>query len=168
MRQTVPRIAGFTYLFATDSKRAKSCSGWSVCGSKSIEFLMMSKACMFHRGSKGITYSSGLKNKTRSRILELNSLPRKFQWKICTVLIWSHSVLMAKRQNRKLLVSAHNTRKVKFKCFYTIFFLNAKFLLVLKIHSTVGYKVIPLEHKHSDQYIHLLRSHCWSENNPWA
>lgn len=61
----VPTTAGFTYLFAIDSKREKSCSDWSVCGSKSIAFLMMSNACIFHRGSKGITNSSGLKNKTQ-------------------------------------------------------------------------------------------------------
>ena len=78
VRQTVPTIVGFTYLFATDSKRAKSCSGWSVCGSKSIAFLMMSTACMFHRGSRGITDSSGLRNKRKGRILELNSLSGKF------------------------------------------------------------------------------------------
>lgn len=39
-----------------------------------------------------------------------------------------------------MLVSAHDTRKVGFNSFYTISFLNAKFLPVLKIHSTVGYK----------------------------
>lgn len=62
----MPRTTGFTYLFAIDSKRVKSCSDWSICGSKSIELLMMSKACIFHRGSKGITNSSGLKNETKN------------------------------------------------------------------------------------------------------
>ena len=76
-RQTVPRTAGFTYLFATDSKRAKSCSGRSVCGSQSIAFRMMSTACMFHRGSRGTTDSSGLRNKREGRLLELNPLSGK-------------------------------------------------------------------------------------------
>lgn len=67
------RAAGITYLFATDSKRAKSCSDWSACGSKSREFLMMSKACIFHRGSRGITKSSSLKKK--ERIVQLTCLP---------------------------------------------------------------------------------------------
>lgn len=61
--EIVDRGAGFTYLFAIDSKRGKSCSGWSVCGSKFIEFLMISRACIFHRGSRGITKSSSLKKK---------------------------------------------------------------------------------------------------------
>lgn len=39
-----------------------------------------------------------------------------------------------------VMVSAHNTRKVRFNSFNTI---SAKFLLVLQIHSTVELKVMP-------------------------
>lgn len=132
----MPTTAGFTYLFAIDSKRGKSCSGWSVCGSKSIEFLMMSKACTFHRGSRGITNSSGLKNKTKNKNFWVKFLAGKFQLRIFIVLLWSRWVLMGKRSNRETLVSARNIRKAGFNSFYAIFFLNAKFLL---------WKFIPLQ-----------------------